>query len=141
MPLVQGAGLTHLFPITAAEFTFKMDPAGVCQELFAFLNVSTPYPIEISVINASKRIRNRKLASLLDPPPAIVSKVGRMLTSAERRHQLFQSVRELNTEHAPRQPLPAALRRQLQAEFAPDVERLSELLGRDLSHWSRSENN
>lgn len=27
MPLVQGAGLTHLFPITAAEFTFKMDPA------------------------------------------------------------------------------------------------------------------
>lgn len=27
MPLVQGAGLLHLFPITAAEFTFKMDPA------------------------------------------------------------------------------------------------------------------
>lgn len=26
MPLVQGAGLTQLFPITAAEFTFKMDP-------------------------------------------------------------------------------------------------------------------
>src|SRR5205809_818919 len=27
MPLVQGAGLTHLFPVAAAEFTFKMDPA------------------------------------------------------------------------------------------------------------------
>ncbi|MDB5484732.1 MAG: putative LeucineBinding Protein [Tardiphaga sp.] len=27
MPLVQAAGLLHLFPITAAEFTFKMDPA------------------------------------------------------------------------------------------------------------------
>jgi ABC-type branched-subunit amino acid transport system substrate-binding protein len=27
LPLVQGAGLLHLFPITAAEFTFKMDPA------------------------------------------------------------------------------------------------------------------
>ena len=27
MPLVQGAGMLHLFPITAAEFTFKMDPA------------------------------------------------------------------------------------------------------------------
>ncbi len=27
MPLVQSAGLLHLFPITAAEFTFKMDPA------------------------------------------------------------------------------------------------------------------
>jgi Sulfotransferase domain len=120
---------------------FNTDPSGVCQEVFAFLNVGAPYAVEISVINASKRIRHRKLASFLDPPPAIVSKVGRMLTTAERRHQLFQSVRELNTEHAPRQPLPAALRRQLQAEFAPDVERLGELLGRDLSHWCRSENN
>lgn len=119
---------------------FKIDPAGVSQELFSFLNVSAPYPVEVSVINASKRIRNRRLASFLDPPPALVSKVGRMLTSAERRRQLFQSVRELNTEHAPRQPLPPELRRQLQLEFAPDVERLSELLGRDLSHWSRSEN-
>ncbi|NVN85048.1 MAG: ABC transporter substrate-binding protein [Rhodopseudomonas sp.] len=27
LPLVQSAGLLHLFPITAAEFTFKMDPA------------------------------------------------------------------------------------------------------------------
>jgi ABC-type branched-subunit amino acid transport system substrate-binding protein len=27
MPMVQSAGLLHLFPITAAEFTFKMDPA------------------------------------------------------------------------------------------------------------------
>lgn len=27
MPLVQSAGMLHLFPITAAEFTFKMDPA------------------------------------------------------------------------------------------------------------------
>lgn len=26
MPLVQSAGLLHLFPITAAEFTFKMEP-------------------------------------------------------------------------------------------------------------------
>jgi hypothetical protein len=29
------------------------------------------------------------------------------------------------------------VRAQLQREFAPEVERLSELLGRDLTHWSR----
>ena len=28
------------------------------------------------------------------------------------------------------------LRLRLQAEFAPEVERLSELLGRDVTHWS-----
>lgn len=116
---------------------FKADPAEVCQHVFSFLNVHAPFPVETSVINASKRIRNRRLANLLDPPPTIVSKVGRMFTSAERRRQIYQGVRELNTEHAPRKPLPASLRRQLQEDFAPDVARLSEMLGRDLSHWCR----
>jgi hypothetical protein len=29
------------------------------------------------------------------------------------------------------------LRKRLQVEFAPEVKRLSELLGRDLTYWSR----
>ena len=41
MPLVQGAGLTHLFPITAAEFTFKMDPAKPEDRLK--FNIFSPY--------------------------------------------------------------------------------------------------
>jgi len=114
---------------------FKSDPAAACQDVFSFLKVRAPFPVETSVINASKRNRNRRLASLLDSPPAIVSKVGRMFTSPERRHQIFQGVRELNTEHAPRRPLPPSLRRQLQEEFAPDVARLSEMIGRNLAHW------
>lgn len=113
---------------------FKDDPAAACGEIFSFLEVA-PHPVEISVINASKRIRNKKLASFLDPPPAIVRKLGRSLTSAERRQKLFRTFRDLNTQHGPRQPLSASFRQQLQQEFAPDVDRLSELLGRDLSHW------
>jgi hypothetical protein len=31
------------------------------------------------------------------------------------------------------------VRAQLQREFAPEVERLSELLGRDLTHWNSSQ--
>jgi hypothetical protein len=118
---------------------FKADPDGTCQDLFSFLGVQSPFPVEISVVNASKRIRNRTLAALIDPPPAIVRKVGRVFTSSERRQQLFKTVRELNTEHAPRRPLSPGLSKQLKAEFAPDVERLSELIGRDLSHWCNSE--
>lgn len=41
MPLVQGAGLLHLFPITAAEFTFKMDPAKPEDRLK--FNIFSPY--------------------------------------------------------------------------------------------------
>ena len=129
-------GSDHVQVILYDDFT--ADPARACREVFSFLGVLPSFPVEISVVNASKKIRSRGLDSLLDPPPAILRKFGRALTSAERRHKLFRTFRKLNTEHVPRQPLPPLLRRQLQEEFAPDVERLSELLGRDLSHWSRS---
>lgn len=41
MPLVQNAGMLHLFPITAAEFTFKMDPAKPEDRLK--FNIFSPY--------------------------------------------------------------------------------------------------
>jgi hypothetical protein len=116
---------------------FKTDPLASCQEVFSFLGVQSPFPVEISVVNASKKVRNRTLASLLDPPPAIVRKLARALTTAERRHKLFRTFQELNTEHGPRPLMSPTLRRELQQEFAPDVERLSKLLDRDLMHWCR----
>lgn len=41
LPLVQGAGMLHLFPITAAEFTFKMEP-GKPEDRLKF-NMFSPY--------------------------------------------------------------------------------------------------
>lgn len=53
------------------------------------------------------------------------------------RRELAVFMRLLNTRYEPRLPMPADLRRRLQAEFAPDIECLGALLGRDLSEWSR----
>ena len=44
---------------------------------------------------------------------------------------------QLNSREAPRATMPPELRRQIQGEFAPEVERLGRMLDRDLSHWSR----
>ncbi len=41
LPLVQNAGMLHLFPITAAEFTFKMDPSKPEDRLK--FNIFSPY--------------------------------------------------------------------------------------------------
>ena len=43
----------------------------------------------------------------------------------------------LNTQFKKRPSLDAELRTQLRAEFAPEIQRLSGLLGRDLTHWSK----
>lgn len=118
---------------------FRADPLRACQQVFEFLEVNPAFAPEIRVINPNKKVRSKLVRDFLDsPPPSILRKLARALTSSETRHKLFQTVRRLNTEHGPREPLPADLKRQLQKEFAPDVDRLSELLGRDLSLWCRS---
>jgi hypothetical protein len=43
----------------------------------------------------------------------------------------------LNIRRERPSPIDPKLRRQLQEEFAPEVARLSKLLGRDLTYWSR----
>ena len=45
----------------------------------------------------------------------------------------------LNTRPEKRLPMARALQLSLQREFGPEVERLSALLGRDLTHWSEPE--
>jgi hypothetical protein len=42
---------------------------------------------------------------------------------------------EANSEAKPRAPMSPELRRQLLDEFTPEIERLGEVIGRDLSHW------
>jgi hypothetical protein len=44
---------------------------------------------------------------------------------------------EFNGKEAKRKPISSELQLQLRREFAPEVERLSALLDRDLTHWSK----
>lgn len=117
---------------------FKRDPAGICREVFEFLGVEATVPLAIHVVNPNKKLRSRTAQSVLEQPPRLLGKLVRPLTTPGLRHRLFATAQQLNTSLAPRPPLPVALRQQLQQEFAPGIERLSELLQRDLSHWSQS---
>jgi hypothetical protein len=49
---------------------------------------------------------------------------------------LMSILRRIYGRPAPRQLMAPELRRRLQGEFKPEVERLSKLLARDLTHWS-----
>lgn len=53
------------------------------------------------------------------------------------RQKLKQRVKRFNVRITARPSMDPALRRQLQLEFASEVKRLSEILQRDLSAWSR----
>ena len=69
--------------------------------------------------------------ALLAVRPWLPQPIFTALGNAEAR------LRKLNTAPATRQTIDTELRRRLDEEFAPEVERLSALLGRDLTGWSR----
>ncbi len=122
---------------------FAADPAAAYRSVLAALGLETPAVTPLfKVINGGdKGVSHAWLRAVLNDPllrPSAVALARRLprsvfnaLRAAEGRVQKFNSRTE---KHA---PLPPAIHAALKREFAPEIERLSELLGRDLTHWSR----
>lgn len=53
------------------------------------------------------------------------------------RDAVREGLKNINAKYEPRPPIDPEFKKRLQAEFASEVEQLSELLGRDLTLWSR----
>jgi hypothetical protein len=115
---------------------FATNTAEVYRDICQFLGVP-PWPaIKFERVNPHKRVRSTFVRQVLDDPPELLRKLGRPILTRRLRHTLLKKMRRLNTDYSPRKQMTLDLRLRLQAEFAPEVARLSNLLGRDLSYWS-----
>jgi len=96
---------------------------------------------DFQVINGNKTVKHSALRGLLNDPlvRSTAVAIGRRLPRPvfAAMHDLERRIWKLNSRPEKRPPLAPELRAQLVREFAPEVEHLSELLGRDLTHWSR----
>jgi len=106
-----------------------------------FLGVdSTRIETDFQVINGNKSVKHTALRGLLNDPlvrstaVAIGRRLPRPIFAA--LHDVERRLWKLNTRSEKRPSLAPEVRAQLQREFAPEVERLSDLLGRDLTYWS-----
>ncbi|MGA2660406.1 MAG: glycosyltransferase [Verrucomicrobiota bacterium] len=96
-----------------------------------------------NVINPAKRVRSPALRTAMGDPLmrsavlALRPWMPRPVFAALQR--IDARVRRFNASVERRPPLAPDLRARLKREFAPEVERLSELLGRDLTHWSQDQ--
>lgn len=113
----------------------RKDTAKIYQETLGFLNVNDSFRPDFKVINPNKRVRTRTLQHLLKTPPSLMRIAGKLLLPQSCRNLLLNGLKKLNTQFVPRQPMSPELRRRLQKEFTPEIKNLSELLGRDLTHW------
>ena len=120
---------------------FVADTAGEFRRLLEFLGVDLDYaPQSFEIHNPSHRVRRGIARSAMSSRPGrfVAQRLMPGLIGFERAARLAKRLRgsELTRVRADRQPISAALRRQLEAELRPDVARLSEMLSRDMeSFW------
>ena len=108
------------------------DAREVCSKVFSFLEVDPAHKIETNkVYNRSGPMRSRLLASLLNAP-SIKGSAGKVLPPTWKRG-VGEWLRNVN-----RRPVPEMnpkTRERLRRLFMEDLNRLEDLIGRDLGQW------
>ena len=115
----------------------KQDAASVYRATLCFLNLDDRFQPRFEVVNPNEQVRSKTFRSLLWTLRS--NPLARSLARAARpwRHEVVQRLKQLNTKYVSRPAMDPELRVELQRKFHPEVQRLSELLGRDLTHWCR----
>ena len=119
---------------------FKIDTARSYRATLDFLDVDPTFQPVFEVVNPNTCVKNRFVSNLLTSKRSqwysnTVLPVGRKIIPDALRRRANDQLRDLSREVIPREPMPEGIRVQLQADFRPYVKELSDLLGRNLSHW------
>jgi hypothetical protein len=134
--------LLELFPRAQVKLIlfedFAAEPRRVYDEVIQFLDLPPDGRAEFAKVNQNKRARIAWLKHFLrKPPPALQQSVRRLkrLLGSRSLGRLKSSLVRLNTVTEQRTPLPASLRSEMIETFRDEVQLLSRLLDRDLTHW------
>jgi hypothetical protein len=115
---------------------FQRDTANAYRATLQFLDVDTSFRPDFEVVNGNKTVRSRRLQKIVVSPPVALTEVYRRIVPRSAQGKLLDRVRRLNTNYTARPRLDGAVRRRLAADLRPEIERLEQLLDRDLSSWS-----
>ncbi|MGI9275463.1 MAG: sulfotransferase family protein [Endozoicomonas sp.] len=142
----QVEALLNYFPAEQVKLILfddlKASPASVYEEALAFLGVPSDGRTDFPRVNSNRVNRSPFLAQLLIALLNLQRKIKRLIglgpnsnKTVLRYFNILSCLRKLNTNVKPRSSPPEALRQQILGEFRSDIERLSVILGKDLSHW------
>jgi len=114
----------------------KADSAATYRSVLEFLGVDPGFQPNFSVVNPNTQVKSQAARKLIQGArfgpvrelvPQRVRTIGR---------KVFDGLQAINTEAVARPPLDPDLKLRLQIQFQEDIERLAELIDRDLSAWS-----
>ncbi len=123
---------------------FAADTVRAYGKVLEFLGLQARQPVSsFQVINPAQAVRSPFLRSIMSDPLVRGTAVAMHAWLPRRAFAWLQQMEgrlmRFNFRPAKRPQLDDAVRRSIELEFAPEVERLSQLLGRDLTYWSRGE--
>jgi hypothetical protein len=114
---------------------FAADVGAAYASTLRFLSVDDDFRPEFNVVNESKRPRLPGLQAVIVRPPAPIAKLIPTIRRFPLAHRMRERILLANSRSEARQPMDPELRERLTAELLPEIERLEDLLGRDLGAW------
>ena len=111
------------------------------REILDFIGVDASFEMEFVRMNSNKKVRNKKIQELVKYPPSRILEIGKYFIPLpqDQRRQLLEwfkrQIGRANTQKSTRPTLDPNFRAQLTQELRPEIQKLAQLINRDLSHW------
>lgn len=118
----------------------KGDVREVYRKTLEFLDVDSAFQANLGVRNAAKTVRSHRLQRFLFNPPWIISAIYHKFPQGLREpvsRRILDFLKGMNVRSGYDVGMNADTRARLQRELMPQVEELSAILDRDLTHWCR----
>lgn len=118
----------------------KSDVSAVYRQTLLFLDVDATFQPDFAPVNEHRTARLPLIRQMKARAPGwyrLLQKAGRQFVSSDLRQVVNAQIDQISLSDAPRPPMNPATRQQLQREFLPEMEQLSQMLNRDLTHWCR----
>jgi hypothetical protein len=117
---------------------FKKDPAAVYRDACKFLDVDPRFQPALETVNETKCVRYSRLVKFALYPPPVLRAIGKRAVPRNLWRRFLPRLLDwaIRSERPPE--MDSALRKRLQAEFLPEVEKVSQMLNRDLTYWCRN---
>jgi hypothetical protein len=113
----------------------KENSAQEYKKILEFLELPDVEPESYKIVNPHKVSRTKSLNKLATSPPKWMGALSSIFLSKETRWKIRQYIKNKNTIYTTREKMTGASKKQLTQVFREEIESLSTLLDRDLSHW------
>ena len=146
-PIQKACHVERLFEVAGRERChvvvfddFTTEPGRVYQQLLEFIGVDDDGRREFKAKRSNAGFTSRRLQQFAMNPPAWVFRLIDFSDDAtlKRLKKVRKRVKRFNRVREKRRPLSEDMRATLREYYRSDVEKLSELLSRDLTDWTRA---